>query len=155
MMPRTILVPCRRWRIKFAQFKCSDSYSEVSSDMVSANAKIISTRWVISKKINDDGTWRSKARLVAREYEDKEKDRVSSDSPVLRLRLKAFFWRYWLRNSGFQTLGNLQQPFSKVSPSPVTFLSCRRLTLSAVFCRPDQCSLTNSYVDDNSCLISE
>jgi hypothetical protein len=25
----------------------------------------------------------------------------------------------------------------------------------AVFCRPDQCSLTNSYVDDNSCLISE
>jgi hypothetical protein len=24
-----------------------------------------------------------------------------------------------------------------------------------VFCRPDQCSLTNSYVDDNSCLISE
>jgi hypothetical protein len=24
-----------------------------------------------------------------------------------------------------------------------------------VFCRQDQCSLTNSYVDDNSCLISE
>jgi hypothetical protein len=24
-----------------------------------------------------------------------------------------------------------------------------------LFCRPDQCSLTNSYVDDNSCLISE
>jgi hypothetical protein len=24
-----------------------------------------------------------------------------------------------------------------------------------VFCRPDQCSLTNSYVDDNSCLICE
>jgi hypothetical protein len=24
-----------------------------------------------------------------------------------------------------------------------------------VFCRPEQCSLTNSYVDDNSCLISE
>jgi hypothetical protein len=24
-----------------------------------------------------------------------------------------------------------------------------------VFCRTDQCSLTNSYVDDNSCLISE
>jgi hypothetical protein len=32
--------------------------------------------------MNDDGTWRSKARLVARGYEDKEKDRVSSDSPV-------------------------------------------------------------------------
>jgi hypothetical protein len=24
-----------------------------------------------------------------------------------------------------------------------------------VFCRPDQCSLTNIYVDDNSCLISK
>jgi hypothetical protein len=27
--------------------------------------------------------------------------------------------------------------------------------LCALFCRPDQCSLTNSYVNDNSCLISE
>jgi hypothetical protein len=26
---------------------------------------------------------------------------------------------------------------------------------SRLFCRPGQCSLTNSYVDDNSCLISE
>jgi hypothetical protein len=26
---------------------------------------------------------------------------------------------------------------------------------SSVFCRPDQCSLTNSYGDNNSCLISE
>jgi hypothetical protein len=26
---------------------------------------------------------------------------------------------------------------------------------NGVFCRPDQCSLTNSYVDNNSCLISE
>jgi hypothetical protein len=50
--------------------------------MVSANANIISTRWVISKKMNDDGTWQSKERLMARGYEDKEKDRVSSDSPV-------------------------------------------------------------------------
>jgi hypothetical protein len=32
--------------------------------------------------INDDGTWRSKARLVALGYEDKEKGRVSPDSPV-------------------------------------------------------------------------
>jgi hypothetical protein len=32
--------------------------------------------------MNDDGIWRSKARLAARGYEDKEKDRVSSDSPV-------------------------------------------------------------------------
>jgi hypothetical protein len=32
--------------------------------------------------MNDDGTWRSKARLMSRGYEDKKKDRVSSDSPV-------------------------------------------------------------------------
>jgi hypothetical protein len=50
--------------------------------MVSANANNISTRWVISKKFNDDGTWRSKARLLARGNEDKEKDRVSSDSTI-------------------------------------------------------------------------
>jgi Reverse transcriptase (RNA-dependent DNA polymerase) len=50
--------------------------------MVSVNASIISTHWVISKKMNDDCTWRSKARLVARGYEDNEKGRVSSDSPV-------------------------------------------------------------------------
>jgi hypothetical protein len=67
---------------KIASFKRFDCYEEVSADMVSANANIISTRWVISKKRNDDGTLRSKARLVTWGYEDKEKDRVSSDFPV-------------------------------------------------------------------------
>jgi hypothetical protein len=51
---------------EIASFQRFDCYEEVSADMVSANANIISTRWVISKKMNDDGTWRSKARLVAR-----------------------------------------------------------------------------------------
>jgi hypothetical protein len=67
---------------EIASFKRLDCYEEVSSDMVSANANIISTRWVISEKMNDDSTWRLKARLVARGCEDKEKGRVSSDSPV-------------------------------------------------------------------------
>jgi hypothetical protein len=67
---------------KIASFKRFGCYEKVSSDIVSANAKIISTRWVISKMMNDEGTWRLKARLVARGYEDKEKDRMSSDSPV-------------------------------------------------------------------------
>jgi hypothetical protein len=62
---------------EIASFKRFDCYEEVSADMVSANANIISTRWVISIKMNDDGTWRSKARLEALGYEDKEKDRVS------------------------------------------------------------------------------
>jgi hypothetical protein len=67
---------------EIASFKRFACFEEVSSDMVSVNAKIVSTRWVISTKMNDDGTWRSKARLVARGYENKEKDRVSSDSSV-------------------------------------------------------------------------
>jgi hypothetical protein len=49
-----------------ASFKRFDCYEEASADMVSANANIISTRLVISKQMNDNGTWRSKARLVAR-----------------------------------------------------------------------------------------
>jgi Reverse transcriptase (RNA-dependent DNA polymerase) len=67
---------------EIASFKRFEFYEEVSSDMVSAKANILSTRWVISKKMNDDGKWQSKARLVARGYQDKEKDRVSLDSPV-------------------------------------------------------------------------
>jgi thiamine kinase-like enzyme len=118
-----------------ASFKRFDCYAEVSSDMVSANANIISTRWVISIKMNDDDTWRSKARLVVatRTKRMTECNRIPLS---LRLRLRALYWRYWLRNSGFQTLGTLQQPFCKVSTSLVTFLSCRRLTLSAAtsFC---------------------
>jgi hypothetical protein len=125
---------------EIASFKRFDCYEEVSSYMVSANANIVSTRWVISKKMNDDGTWRSKARLVARDYEDKEMDRVSSDSPVAssaaqRLVLALLAEKQWIPNSW-----NLQQPFCKVSP---------------LFCRPYQCSLTNSYVDKNSSFISE
>jgi hypothetical protein len=89
---------------EIASFKRSDCYEEVSSDMVSVNANIISTRWVISKKMNDDGTWLSKSRLVAREYEDKEKDRVSSDSPVAssaaqRLVLALLAEKQWIPNS--------------------------------------------------------
>jgi hypothetical protein len=37
-----------------SSFKRFDCYEKVSSDMVSVNANIISTRWVVSKKMNDD-----------------------------------------------------------------------------------------------------
>jgi hypothetical protein len=63
-----------------SSFKRFDCYEEVSANMVSVNANIISTRWGTSKMMNDDGTRRSKARIVARGYEDKEKVSVSSDS---------------------------------------------------------------------------
>jgi Reverse transcriptase (RNA-dependent DNA polymerase) len=97
---------------EIALFKRFDCYEEVSSDMVSVNANIISTRWVISKKMNDDGTWRSKARLVARGYEDKEKDRVSSDSPASsaaqRLVLALLAEQQWIPNSWDFTTAFLQ-----------------------------------------------
>jgi hypothetical protein len=101
---------------EIASFKRFDCYAEVSSDMVSANANIISTLWVVSKKTNDDGTWRSKARLVARGYEDKEKDRVSSDSPVDSsaaqcLVLDLLAEKQWIPNSWDFTTAFLQGKF--------------------------------------------
>jgi Reverse transcriptase (RNA-dependent DNA polymerase) len=98
---------------EFASFKRFDCYAPVSSDMVSANANIISTRWVISKRMNDDGTWRSKARLVALGYENKEKDRVSSDPPVAssaaqRLVLALLAEKLWIPNSWDFTTACLQ-----------------------------------------------
>jgi hypothetical protein len=98
---------------EIASFKHFDCYEGVSFDIVSANANIISTRWVISKKMNDDCTWRSKARLEARGYEDKEKDRVSSDSPVAssaaqRLVLALLAEKKWISNSWNFTTAVLQ-----------------------------------------------
>jgi hypothetical protein len=37
----------------------------------------------------------------------------------------------------------------------VSFAMSEKYPMLRVFCRPDQCSLTNSHVDNNSCLISE
>jgi hypothetical protein len=68
---------------------------------------------------------------MARGYEDKEEDRVFSDSPVTspatqRLILALLAEKQWISNSlDFKTA------FRKVSPSLVTFLSGRRLNLSA------------------------
>jgi Reverse transcriptase (RNA-dependent DNA polymerase) len=98
---------------EIASFKRFDCYEEISADMVSANANIISTRWIISKMMNNDGTWRSKARLVAWGYEDREKDRVSSDSPVAlfaaqRLVLALLAEKQWIPNSWDFTTAFLQ-----------------------------------------------
>jgi hypothetical protein len=116
---------------EIASFKLFDCYEEASADIVSANANIISTRWVISKKMNDDGKWRSKIGSWLGDTRTKRRTEFLQIPQSLRLRLSALFWGYWLRNSGFQNLGSLEWPFCKVSPSLVTFLSCRRLTLSA------------------------
>jgi Reverse transcriptase (RNA-dependent DNA polymerase) len=98
---------------EIVSFKRFDCYEEVSADMVFAIANTISTRWVISKNMNDDGTRRSKARLVARGFEDKEKDRVSKDSPVAssaaqRLVLALLAEKQWIPNSCDFTTAFLQ-----------------------------------------------
>jgi hypothetical protein len=116
---------------EIASFKRFDCYKDLSSDMVSANANNISTPWVISKKMNHDGIWRSKARLVARGYEDKEKNRVSSDSQVAssanqRLVLELLAEKQWIPNSWDFTTAFLQ---GKSLTRDI--LSCHRLTLSA------------------------
>jgi hypothetical protein len=66
--------------------------------------------------MNDDGTWRLKARLMARGYEDKEKDRVSSDSPFAssasqRLVLALLAEKQWIPNSWDFTTAFLQGKF--------------------------------------------
>jgi Reverse transcriptase (RNA-dependent DNA polymerase) len=63
--------------------------------------------------MNDDGTWRSKARLVAWGYVDKEKGRVSSDPPVAssaahRLVLALLAEKQWIPNSWDFTTAFLQ-----------------------------------------------
>jgi Reverse transcriptase (RNA-dependent DNA polymerase) len=98
---------------EIASFKRFECYEEVSSDMVSANVNIISIRWVISKNMNDDCAWRSKARLVARGYEDKDKERVSSDSLVASsaaqsLVLAVLAEKQWIPNSWDFTTAFLQ-----------------------------------------------
>jgi Reverse transcriptase (RNA-dependent DNA polymerase) len=66
--------------------------------------------------MNDDSTWRSKANLVARGYEDKVRDRVSSDSPVApsaaqRLALVLLAEKQWIPNSWDFTTAFLQDKF--------------------------------------------
>jgi hypothetical protein len=82
--------------------------------------------------MNDVGTWRWNFRLAAQGYEDKEKDRVSSDSPVSssaawRLVLALLAEKQWILNSWNFTTAFLQGK----SLTRDIFIVPRRLTLSA------------------------
>jgi Reverse transcriptase (RNA-dependent DNA polymerase) len=81
-------------------------------------ANLISTRWVLTVKTREDGTRRFKARLVARGFEDRERENVTRDSPTAstssqRLVLQALVERQWRPTSwDFETAflqGNLIQ----------------------------------------------
>jgi hypothetical protein len=57
----------------------------------------------------------------------------------------------WDTTASLDVLPTDRKQFDKTSKQTMQ----RVRFANAVFCRPDQCSLTNSNVDDNSCLISE
>jgi hypothetical protein len=99
--------------------------------MGSAKANIISTRWIISKKENDDSTWRLKERLVARGYEDKEKDRVSSDFPVASSAAQRLVLALLAEKQCIPNSWDFTTAFLRGKSLTRDFLSCRQLTLSA------------------------
>jgi hypothetical protein len=71
---------------------------------VIASGNLISTRWVLTIKTNEDGSKRHKARLVARGFEDDEKNNVSKGSPVAstpsqRLVTQVLVEKQWKPNS--------------------------------------------------------
>ena len=68
------------------------------------DTNLVSTRWILSTKTNPDGTKKRKARLVARGFEDSEKDNISRDSPVAsnatqRLVLQLLAEKQWIPQS--------------------------------------------------------
>jgi hypothetical protein len=126
-----ILVPCRQWRVKLrrssalaATKKFQPTWSLLTQTLSPLAGLSQQRRMTMVHGGRKQGSWlgdtRTKRRTVCLQI-----------LQSLRLRVSTLFWRYWLNNSGFQTLGTLQQPFCKVIPSLVTFLSFRRLTLSA------------------------
>ena len=54
---------------------------KVHTSVPDTGQECISVRWVISPKLVDDGTWKVKARLVARGFEENV-DQIPSDSPT-------------------------------------------------------------------------
>lgn len=63
-------------------FKSNSCVEEVDLHSLEDNANKVSTRWVLTLKSNEDGPRKCKARLVARGFEDLEKDIITRDSPV-------------------------------------------------------------------------
>lgn len=63
-------------------FRNNNCVEEVELDSLEDQANKVSTRWVLTLKTNEDGTRKCKARLVARCFEDMEKDIITRDSPV-------------------------------------------------------------------------
>jgi transcription elongation GreA/GreB family factor len=88
---------------KIAAFRENDCIEEIRLADMEDSVNAVSTRWVFTIKKGMTET-RFKARLVARRYEDAEKENISSDSPVAsaaaqRLVLAACAERQWIPHS--------------------------------------------------------
>lgn len=82
----------------FQEFEC---VKEMSYSMLPKGANVISTRWVLYKKTNSDGTISVKARLLARGFEYMGRATATFDAPTAsaaaqRLVLAALVEKQWI-----------------------------------------------------------
>jgi hypothetical protein len=87
-----------------ASFRAMKCIETVPMQNVSRGSNLVTTRWVFTIKTKEDGTKRYKARLVARGFEDDERDKVTRDSPTAanssqRLVLQVLAERQWTPTS--------------------------------------------------------
>jgi hypothetical protein len=87
-----------------ASFRAMECIETVPMQDVGRGSNLVTTRWVFTIKTKEDWTKRYKARLVARGFEDDERDRVTRDSPTAanssqRLVLQVLAERQWIPTS--------------------------------------------------------
>lgn len=91
--------------LEIETFKRFDALEEVKlTELSKKDSNLVTTRWVLTLKTKEDGTKKAKARLVARGFEDLEKDVISRDSPTAsnasqRLVLQVLAQKQWIPQS--------------------------------------------------------
>lgn len=90
--------------LEIATFKKFGVLEEKRISELSGDNNLVTTRWILSTKTNPDGSKKRKARLVARGFEDVEKENISRDSPVAsnatqRLVLQILAKQQWVPQS--------------------------------------------------------
>lgn len=90
--------------LEIATFKKFGVLEETLLEDLPGDTNLITTRWILSTKTNPDGSKKQKARLVARGFEDSEKENISRDSPVAsnatqRMVLQLLAEKQWIPQS--------------------------------------------------------
>lgn len=67
---------------EIASFRDMRCVEEVDLTSLSPGAEKVSIRWLLTLKNEENGNRKCKARLVARRFEDLEKNPITRDSPV-------------------------------------------------------------------------